>query len=80
MPYVRKTDVLVEYRLRCKNPDCMREQKLIHGRSWNIGDTIMPAVGHGDLGRCVFCRHDGLLVLQILEAEPEPIYQKQPWQ
>jgi len=77
MPYIRKTSVLVEYRLRC--PTCMREQKLTHGASWNIGDTIMPAKGHGDLGRCVFCRHDGLFVLERLEAPVESKYPRPLW-
>lgn len=79
MPTVFKTGVLVEYRTRCTNPECGREQFVTHGRSWLVGEIIEPAKGHGDLGRCYYCRHDGLLVLQIYEAEPEPVNARPPW-
>jgi hypothetical protein len=67
-----QSSFLVHYTLRCLK--CNREHKFVHAPVWNIGDTIMPAAGHGDQGRCVFCRSDGLQVIHRSEVvNPTPL-------
>jgi hypothetical protein len=54
---------LVQYRWRCQNPQCLREGIMTDWIGPNLGDVIHAGGDDPKYGRCPFCHHNGLLIL-----------------
>lgn len=63
----RKSKIIVEYVLRCTH--CGRDKMMTDTANLDLGDVIYPAEGHGDYGRCIFCRKGGLKVVRRSDLE-----------
>jgi len=67
----RKTALIVEYLLRCTSPTCNKDQTMEDVGNLNLGDVIRPATKKSKYGRCILCKHEGLLVVRRSDDQVE---------
>lgn len=55
------------YKLRCEH--CKRDQQMASITDLHLGQVIRPANPGGDFGRCLFCKREGLKVIDRIVSD-----------